>query len=390
MEKVRLHGGTVVSGGKMQKMDVLIKDGKTEALILPEKHTDDYNVLDCTDLIISSGFVDIHTHGGGGSDYMDDDGDAFYNALSLHLAHGTTSVMPTTLSAGTEGILKAMDNYLRAETDKRIKTNLLGINMEGPYISLNQAGAQRPENIREFDEREYKLIYERSQGRIKRWCVAPEKEGAKDFADFAYENGIVLSIAHSDADFDTVVRAFDWGYRHVTHLYSGMSSIIRREGFRVAGVVEAAYYLDGMNVEIIADGCHLPDSLLKLAVKSKGCDHVALITDSMRAAGQESGESYLGSKDECVPVVIEKGVAMMLTHDSFGGSIATSDRLVRTMISAGIALPDAIKMITESPLKMMGIRLKKGLVEPGYDADITVFDKNINVAHVFVNGEKVI
>jgi len=143
-----------------------------------------------------------------------------------------------------------------------------------------------------------------------------------------------------------------------------------------------------MNVEIIADGCHLPPSLLKLIVKTKGVDHVALITDSMRAAGQTSGESYLGSKEEPMPVVIEKGVAMLLTHNAFGGSIATSDRLIRTMISSGISLSDAVKMATVNPLKMMNLNVKKGIIKEGYDADICVFDDNINIKHVFVNGIK--
>ena len=388
MDNLRLHGGNLILDNEIRKADLLIKDGKIEAIIDAQTPTPDYEMLDCTDLHISAGFVEIHSHGGGGSDYMDDEEDAYKNILGLHVQHGTTSVMPTTLSAGTEGTIKAIDNYLRAEKDKSLPVNLLGMHMEGPFISLNQAGAQRPENIREFNEKEYKLLYERSQGRIKRWSVAPEKEGAKEFADFANKNGITLSIGHSDADFDTVVKAFDWGFRHITHFYSGCSSVVRREGFRVAGVVEAGYYLDDMNVEIIADGCHLPPSLLKLIVKTKGADHVALITDSMRAAGQTSGESYLGSKEEPMPVVIEKGVAMLLTRDAFGGSIATSDRLIRTMLSCGVSLPDAVKMATISPLKMMNQKVKKGLIKEGYDADICVFDDNINIKHVFVNGIK--
>ncbi len=388
MKKIRLSGGNLILENEIRKADLLIKDNKIEAIVNAQKPAPDYEVLDCTDLHISAGFVEIHSHGGGGSDYMDDEEDSYKNILKLHVQHGTTSVMPTTLSAGTEGTIKAIDNYLRAEEDKTLPVNLLGMHMEGPFISLNQAGAQRPENIREFNEKEYKMLFEKSQGRIKRWSVAPEKDGAKEFADFANKNNITLSIGHSDADFDTVVKAFDWGFRHITHFYSGCSSIIRKEGFRIAGVVEAGYYLDDMNVEIIADGCHLPPSLLKLIVKSKGTDHVALITDSMRAAGQTSGESYLGSKEEPMPVVIEKGVAMLLTHDAFGGSIATSDRLIRTMISAGISLTDAVKMATISPLKMMNQKVKKGLIKEGYDADICVFDDNINVKHVFVKGIK--
>jgi N-acetylglucosamine-6-phosphate deacetylase len=388
MENLRLHGGNLIIGDEIKKADLLIKNGKIEAIVSAEISTPDYKMHDCAGMNISAGFVEIHSHGGGGSDYMDAEEDTYKNILGLHVQHGTTSVMPTTLSASCEGLCKALDSYLQAESDKNLPVNLLGVHMEGIYISPNQAGAQPPENIRAFNEKEYKLLYDRSQGKIKRWSVAPELDGAKEFADFANKNGITLSIAHSDADFDTVVKAFDWGYRHATHLYSGMSTVFRREGFRIAGVVEAAYYLDGMNVELIADGCHLPNSLLKLAIKTKGTDRVALITDSMRAAGQTSGESFLGSKDEPMPVVIEKGVAMLLTHDAFGGSIATSDRLIRTILGAGFSLNEAVKMATVTPLKMMNLDVKKGVLKEGYDADICVFDDDINIKNVFVNGIK--
>ena len=388
MGKIRLFGGNLIIDNQIKKADLLIKDGKIEAIIDEKTSTPDYEMHDCTGMNISAGFVEIHSHGAGGSDYMDCEEDSYKTILNLQVKHGTTSALATTMSASYKGTVDAIDSYLQAENDKNLPVNLLGLHIEGIFIAPNQAGAQPPGNIRPFNPEEYLLLYERSQGRIKRWSVAPELDGAKEFADFANKNGIALSIGHSDAEFDTVVKAFDWGFRHITHFYSGCSSVIRREGFRVAGVVEAGYYLDDMNVEIIADGCHLPPSLLKLIVKTKGVDHVALITDSMRAAGQTSGESYIGRKGEETPVVIEKGVAMLLTHDAFGGSIATSDRLIRTMLSCGVSLPDAVKMATVNPLKMMNLNVKKGIIKEGYDADICVFDDNINIKHVFVNGVK--
>ena len=188
-------------------------------------------------------------------------------------------------------MLGAVRSYIAAKNDPRIKCNLLGLHMEGPYISPRQAGAQKPENIRAFDENEYKEVIKAAEGNIKRWSVAPEVVGAEKFAKYAKENGITLSIAHSAADFETVQKAYEWGFKHITHLYSCMSTIERRGGFRVAGVLEAAYYIDGMNVEIIADGCHLPHSLLAYVAKFKNSDNIALITDSMRAAGQDTKTS---------------------------------------------------------------------------------------------------
>ena len=388
MEKYRISGGSLVLKDVIAQRDLLIADRKIEAIIEPEEFADaSYQVLDAKGCFVSPGFVDIHQHGGGGSDYMDAQPDSILNATNAHLAHGCTSVMPTFLSADMESTLEAVDSYLKALEDPRIQANLLGIHIEGRYISPAQAGAQKPERIRTYDRSEYQQIIEAGRGHVRRWSCAPEVEGAKEFADYAAENGITLSIAHTDADMDTVVEAFDWGYRHVTHLYSCMSTITRKGGFRVPGTLEAAYFLDDMDVEIIADGCHVPKSLLQYAVKFKGCEHVCLITDAMRAAGQDVKESYLGSMDDPLPVVVEDGVAKMLDRKAFAGSVATCDRLVRNMLSAGVSLVDAVAMVTVNPLAMMHLDVKKGKLQPGYDADICIFDPDIQVKTVLCNGK---
>jgi N-acetylglucosamine-6-phosphate deacetylase len=212
----------------------------------------------------------------------------------------------------------------------------------------------------------------------------------EDFAAFARRNDITLSIAHTNANFDDVMRAFDLGFRHVTHFYSLTPTVVREKGFRIAGVIEAAYYLDDIDVEIIADGCHLPDALLKLIRKIKGTAHVALITDAMRAAGQDVTESFLGSAEDPNPVVIEDGVAKLLSREAFAGSIATADRLLRTMVQSGTPLCDAVRMLTENPVRMMGIKERIGALREGYAADLCLFDENIEIKAVFKNGRKVV
>lgn len=388
--KYRLCNGSVVTDASVVEKDVLIKDGIIEAVTDRDIITDGYERIDCRELFISPGFVDIHQHGGGGSDYMDDDPDAYLNATNAHLTHGATSLMPTLLSADTENTLRAVRAYKKAKSDPRIKADLIGLHIEGPYISPHQAGAQKPEHIRAFDEREYKAIVKEGDGHIKRWSVAPEIDGVEKFAAFAKENRITLSIAHSNADLDTVLRAYEMGFHHITHFYSCVSTIVRRGGFRVPGVLEAGYYIDGMNVEIIADGCHLPHSLLRYVVKFKDRDRVALITDAMRGAGQTEGKSFLGSMDDPLPVIIEDGVAKLEDRSAFAGSVATADRLVRNMLMCGLSIPKAIQMITVNPISMMGLDLKKGRIAPGYDADICVFDSDINVKKVFCGGEPVL
>lgn len=385
--KYVIRGGKVIAPDRTEVMDLTIRNGKIEALLpAGQSLSPDYQEISGEGLYVSPGFVDIHQHGGGGSDYMDCEADTWITALQAHMKHGMTSVMPTLLSASTPHTIQAVKHYVEATKDSTIQCNLLGLHLEGPYLSPRQAGAQKPENIRDFLPEEYRAIYEASQGTIGRWSVAPERKGAEEFAAFARERGIALSIAHSDADFDTIVRAYDMGFHHVTHLYSGMSTVTRKGGFRIAGVVEAAFYLDGMNVEIIADGCHLPDSLLKLILKVKKPGTVALITDAMRAAGQNVAESFLGSRKDPLPVIIEDGVAKMTDRQAFAGSIATPDRLVRTMLGIGISLEEAVRMVTVYPLRMMGVGRTKGEIRPGFDADLCLFDSEINVERVLIKG----
>ena len=187
---------------------------------------------------------------------------------------------------------------------------------------------------------------------------------------------------------EDVVIAFENGYTLATHLYSGMSGVTRRNAFRYAGVVESAYLIDDMDVEIIADGIHLPAPLLKLVYKIKGADRIALVTDAMRAAGMPPGESVLGNIHDGLKVIVEDGVAKLPDRSSFAGSVATADRLVRTMIKiADVPFVDAIKMITETPARILGIEKRKGELIAHKDADIVIFDDDIRIQTTIVNGK---
>ena len=194
-------------------------------------------------------------------------------------------------------------------------------------------------------------------------------------------------MAHTDAIYEEALVAFEAGFTLATHFYSCMSGVSRRDCFRYAGVIETAYLLDEMDVEIIADGVHLPAPLLKLIYKIKGPDRIALITDSMRAAGMPPGDSILGSKHNGLKVLVEDGVAKLPDRTSFAGSVATCDRLVRTMINlADVPLLEAVKMATQTPANILGIGSTKGSLISGKDADIVIFDKNINVSTTIVHG----
>jgi N-acetylglucosamine-6-phosphate deacetylase len=209
-----------------------------------------------------------------------------------------------------------------------------------------------------------------------------------EFGRYLQAYNILPAIAHTDAVYDDVVEAFENGYSLATHFYSGMSGVSRRNAFRFAGVIESVYLMDEIDVEMIADGVHLPTPLLQLILKIKGVDKIALITDAMRAAGTDLKESILGSRKDGLKVIVEDGVAKLPDRSSFAGSIATSDRLVRTMIKmAGVSLIDAVRMMTLTPARIMKTDKRKGSLTIGKDADIVIFDENINIQSAIIRGE---
>jgi N-acetylglucosamine-6-phosphate deacetylase len=209
----------------------------------------------------------------------------------------------------------------------------------------------------------------------------------REFGKTLREHHILASIAHTDAVYDDVMEAFENGFTLATHFYSAMSGITRRNAVRYMGVIESAYLLEEMDVEIIADGYHLPAPLLKMIFQLKGAGKTALVTDAMRAAGTDVTESILGSLKSGVKVIVENGVAKMPDRSSFAGSVATADRLVRTMITeASVSLTDAIRMITSTPARILGISDSKGTIAIGKDADLVIFDNQINVSLTMING----
>ena len=342
--------------------------------------------IDAKGKFISPGFVDIHTHGAGGSDFLDCEVEGYLIAAKTHAEHGTTSLCPTTTSGEYSELLSTFDSYREAKKKNDCGADFLGLHLEGPYFAMSQKGAQDEKYVRDFDKEEYLDILEKGKGDIVRWSAAPELPGAVEFAETLSAVGVLPSIGHTDASEDDVSEAFEAGFTHVTHLYSCTSGVHRKNAKRYAGVIEMAYLLDGMTVEIIADGIHLPATLLKLIYKIKGADNIALVTDSMRGAGMPEGMSILGSKKNGLEVVIEDGVAKMPDRTCFAGSVATMDRLVRNMINlAGVSLTDAVKMATETPAKIIGA-YSKGVLERGMDADVIMFDENINVSFTMVKG----
>jgi N-acetylglucosamine-6-phosphate deacetylase len=296
-------------------------------------------------------------------------------------------MLPTTLTAEKADLLQTLEIYKEANRKNFKGAQFLGIHLEGPYFAVTQRGAQDPRYIRNPDPAEYKDILSHSDD-IKRWSAAPELKGSIEFAHYLKSKGILVALAHTDATYDEALIGFENGFSLATHFYSCMAGVTRKNALRYAGAIEAAYLIDEMDVEIIADGIHLPPPLLKLIVKVKGTDRIALITDSMRAAGMPPGESVLGSLRDGLKVIVEDGVAKLPDRSSFAGSVATTDRLVRTMITmADVSVLDAVRMATKTPANILGIQDRKGSLVPGKDADIVIFNDDIQIQMTIVNGK---
>ena len=371
-----LTNGKIVSEGKILEGYDIITDGdkiieiKTTADVSGEK----------TDLggnYIAPGFIEIHCHGGGGYEFIDATPEAFKKACETHAAHGTRVIYPTISATDYDTMVRVL------QTAREVKNNcaleIPGVHLEGPYFALEMCGGQAPGIVRDIDRDEYTSLLEEYSDIIARWDYAPEKDKDNTFLKAVTDKGILAATAHSSAEYDDVLRAYEGGNHLITHLYSCTSTITRHQGFRHLGIVESAYLLDDMYVEAIADGCHLPVELLKMIIKLKGTDRVCLITDALRPGGiGKEGKEYTNCP---VPFVIEDGVAKLLDRSAFAGSIATSDILLKTAVKAGCSIADTVKMMTETPAKVMGLKTK-GKIAVGFDAQFTVFDENLDIVNI--------
>lgn len=344
------------------------------------------NVIDAEGKYLIPGFIDLHCHGGNCYDFMDASESEMKIISDFHLSHGTTTMLATTLAGSAEETEKSLINF-----SKYLKNNpngtLFGVHLEGPWLNPLQCGAQNVEYMISPNLSEL-LRLKNTYPFIKRISCAPELDGGLEFGKLGESLGILMSIAHTDADFSAVLSAFDNGYKMMTHFYSGMKGVTRVDSFRIAGAVEAGYFIDDMFVELIADGKHLPNELLSLICKIKGADRICLITDAIRACGEPDGaKSIIGSIKNGMPIIVEDGVAKMPDRQSFAGSVATFDRLFKVMMNVldGDIL-SVVKMSSTTPAKLLGLT-DRGEISVGKKADLLIMDKNYDIKTIILGGE---
>ncbi|NLB39630.1 MAG: N-acetylglucosamine-6-phosphate deacetylase [Clostridiales bacterium] len=344
-------------------------------------------VVDAAGMLCVPGCIDLHVHGGGGHDFSDATAEAFIGAAQAHMLRGTTTMLPTTVCCPPEELDLIIAALKAAQAADAVLPYLPGLHVEGPWISPKQAGAQDPRYILTPDDEAIQWVTANA-GDVARVTAAPELPGALTLGDALKERGIVASIGHSDANYQEVQAAVKHGYTLVTHLYSGMSTLHRVRAMRVLGVVESAYLLNDLHVEIIADGKHLPPELLQLIVRCKPWDHICLVTDGTRGMGLADGsEIMLGSLTSGQRAIVEGGVAYLPDFSVFAGSVASSVRCVRTMVEeAHVPIEDAVRMMTLHPSRVLGLEAKKGTLAVGMDADIVCLTPDWDVRHVFAMG----
>ncbi|NLD43340.1 MAG: N-acetylglucosamine-6-phosphate deacetylase [Chloroflexi bacterium] len=356
-------GAVLVEGGRI--VDV----GTLDRLGLPAE----VERIDAHGGLICPGYVDIHVHGGDGADSTDGTVDAV-RAVGRRLARvGTTSYLPTTASAPFPELWRAFDaiGEVMAAPGPG-EAHALGIHMEGPLFSLEQAGAHNRDLLRMPTpaERERLLGY---SDRLARVTLAPEREGAMDLIRDLSARGVLVCGGHSDALYAQVCEAMQAGLRHITHLWSSMSMLRRIGPKRYSGMLEAALVEDGLTAEIIADGYHLPSSLMKMAYRMKGAERLALVSDAMRASGLGPGVYDLAG----IQAIVEEGSGVAVTEDraAFAGSISTVALCVQQVVQVvGFPLVDALRMATETPARIIGAQQRVGRLAPGLAADLVVLD----------------
>lgn len=368
--------------GWLKDGSLLIRDNKILEVTNCDLAVIGAKLVDVKGMYVVPGGVEIHAHGGGGRDFMEGCEEAFRKAAATHMQYGTTSIFPT-LSSSTVPMIEAA-----AETCTKLMAEpnspILGLHLEGHYFNMKMAGGQMPENIKNPDPNEYIPIVEKWDC-IKRWDAAPELPGAIQFGKYITAKGILASVGHTQAEYEDINAAYEAGYTHATHFYNAMPGFHKRREYKYEGTVESIYLMDDMTVEVVADGIHVPPTILRLVYRIKGVERTCLITDALACAASDSKEAFDPR------VIIEDGVCKLADRSALAGSVATMDRLIRTMVQkAEIPLADAIRMASETPARIMGVSDRKGSLQKGKDADILVLDDNLNVRAVWAMGQLVV
>ena len=367
-----------VAGKGLVKTDIAFEDGKIVAI----GKLDNVEPIFDTDGVVLPGFIDEHIHGAGGADAMDGTEDALQTISEYVAKEGTTGFLATTMTQSPENIGKALKNVKTVREKGEYKgAEILGVHLEGPFISPKHVGAQPLEYVAKPAPETFDKYNEISGGNIKVVTLAPEVEGGLDLVKHLVKIGVVASIGHTGAKFSDVEAAVAAGATNVTHTYNAQTPLHHRE----AGVVGAAMLIDELNCEMICDTIHVSVPAIKIFVKNKPHDKFTLITDAMRAKGMPDGLSELGGQQ----VFVKNGEAR-LSDGTLAGSVLKMNVAVKNLVEeVGVSFTDAVDFASANPAKNLGLYDERGSIEVGKRADFAVMDKDYNILYTVIGGKVV-
>ena len=375
-----INGSIFTPQGWIENGSVLIKDNKILEVTNCDLAVEGAELVDAKGQFVIPGYVCLHAHGGGGHDFTECTEEAYRKIVETHMKRGATSIFPTMSSSTFEDIRKGASvcEKLMGEENSPV----LGLHLEGPYLTPKRASHEFGDKLCEPNPEDYKSLVE-STHCIKRWDASPEVPGALDFARYLKSKGILASITHTEAEYKEVKEAFEAGFTHTAHFYNGMPGFHKCREYKYEGTVESVYLVDDMTIELIADGRHLPNTILNLAYKVKGVEKTCLVTAALAYAGADT------TKTNHPNIIIDDGVCKSADHENLVGSIATMDVLVKNMVKAGVQLEHVLRMASETPARLMNVYDRKGSLEKGKDADVLIIDENQNVRAIWAMGKLV-
>ncbi|MGI6376646.1 MAG: N-acetylglucosamine-6-phosphate deacetylase [Anaerolineae bacterium] len=373
------YNGDIVTEAGTLRGWVLVEGGRIADLGTGGMPTAIPRRTDLQGRLLAPGMIDVHAHGALGCDAMDANPASLRQMAGYYASHGVTAFLPTTMTAPHAEIMAALTAVRQAAEQGTGGAQVLGAHVEGPYLNRDKRGAQIDGQIRLAQRDEYEQIL--GTGMAKLITVAPEYPENLELIRVAASRGVAVTAGHTTATYEQMRRAALCGLSQVTHLFNGMEPLHHRQ----PGAVGAALSLDAIRCQLIADNIHLHPGVLKLAVRAKGVEGILLVTDAMSGAGMPDGDYELGGQH----VIVRDGECR-LENGALAGSTLTMDRAVRNIMAAcGLGLEGALPMATRVPAASLGLAGRKGTIAAGYDADLIVIDRDVNVYLTMVGGEVV-
>lgn len=379
-----VNGRVVLPNAVVTGKAVVIADDKIVGIADASALGSDVATIDVGGRIVTPGLIDIHTHGALGHTFNEPTADAFATICAENARRGMTALLATLATAPISDLVHCLEFCHTWMREPRNGARVLGTHLESPYISPTYKGALDPRNIRTPDDGTPDVLLEHHDV-IKIFVLAPELPGALQLTHTLTTLGIVPAAGHSSAKDEEVLAAMRVGLRHVTHIWSAMSSTVKEGPWRKPGLLEAALTFDRLTVEMIADNKHLPPTLMKLAVKCIGTDRLCVVSDATSGAGLPEGARF---KMGGMEYEVHDGVGMMLDRSSFAGSATLANQMIPVLTNiVGIPLVEAIRMLTLTPARVIGVHARKGSIESGKDADLALFDDDFTCWRTMIAGK---